>query len=416
MLHEFGATIAAPRVVSTNSFFSNVRSRETDRGTHLIEGVRIFKAGTFADSMGIVRTWEESHLEQMAFHYNLLKEGEIFPNVPVRADHTKSVQSVVGYFDAIYRDPEDPTFLAADIEFTEPDAFQKWERGTFRSRSCEIGMYETNEESAYWPVVMGLAFVDIPAIEGLYGKGSTVPPQSSEGDKGRATFNFSQQLQDDNKENPEVDHETFKKACEYAQALDDWSRAATYAQAVDDWVAAADYAAALDAHQAQGAALGLTADHSRGNLPPATFRVNGQQTADPGQVQTHITALEEFQRETIETGRREFVDSLAQSGRIAATQVDSMQALVQTMNGEQFAAFQKSYEGAAPASLFGHYGDQGQGGDPAGGGGGAPTQVSEIETLEEIVANHRRAGKTPEQIEKLSSFQKLQTLKTTQGS
>lgn len=407
-LSTFGAVMTAPRIVSSGSFFSTPTTRQTDKGTHIIEGLRIFKAATFADSMGIVRTWEESHLEQMAFHFRLLRDAGTFPNVPVRVDHSFSAQNVIGYLVDVYRDRQDPMFLSADIEITEPDAYEKWERGTYRSRSLEVGMYETNDEAAYWPVVMGLAFVDIPAVEGLHAKGRTAPPNPSEDGKGRANFNFSQTLKDDDKET-KVDEEEFLAACAYAA----WVEAAEYAQRADDWIRAADYAAALDAHQEQAQALGLTANHGR--LPAATFRVGGQEVSDTAQVQQHITALETFQSETISTGRSDFVNDLASDGRIAATQVDSMQALVATMNDTQFEAFKGTYEGAPTNSLFGQYGqNHGGGGQPPAGNDGA-VDISEVDTLEEIVANHRRTGKSQEQIEKLDSFKKLQQLKQAQG-
>lgn len=412
--HAYSAVLDAPRIVSTGAFFSSVRTRETEKGTHVIEGIRIFKAGTFADSMGIVRTWEESHLEQMVFHYRLLREANTFPNVPVRVDHSFSAESVIGYFVDIYRDADDPTYLAADIEITEPEAYEKWERGTYRSRSLEVGMYETNEEAAYWPVVMGLAFVDIPAVEGLHAKGLPVPPSSPKDDNGRTTFSFSQTLRDDNKENSTVDHEAFAKACAYATALDDWSRASSYAQAAEDWISAASYAQSLEAHQAQGVALGLTpADHGAPQpVNQISFTRNGQQVVMSAQeVGTQLSALEEFRRETIDSGRREFVDGLAKDGKIAVTQCESMHSLVATMNDDQFTAFQSSYEAAPAASLFGSFGNPAESTPPAGG----ETQVDEIATLEEIVANHRRAGKSTEQIEAMASFKKLQTLKSAQG-
>ena len=399
MLHEFGAVALAapPRVISTMAFTSSVQTRETDTGTHVIEGIRIFKAGTFADSMGIVRTWEKLHLEMMVAHFNLLKDNGFFPNVPVKADHSSSVMAVVGYFVKVYLDPDDEDFLAADIEITEPDAFAKWERGTFRSRSLEVGMYETNGENAqtYFPVVMGLAFVDIPAVEGLHAKS--------------APGTFSQALQDNPKET-KVDHEEFMRACAYAEWLD----AANYAQACVDWELAANYAQACVDLQEQAKELGLNV----GN-PPAThaapgdaitFSVQGKPvtmtTAEMGQ---QLGNLLTFRQETIDGSRRLFVDDLAKYGKIAQVQVDSIKGVVVSMTDTQFDAFKSSYEAAPASSLFGQYGNSG-GGDPTPSGQGGTT-AEQIADLEEIVANHRRRGANAEEIENLASYKKLQTLK-----
>lgn len=397
VLHHYGAAALAapPRVIPTMAFASSVKTSETDKGTHLIEGIRIFKAGTFADSMGVVRTWEHVHLDQMVMHFKLLKENDFFPNVPVRVDHSWSARDVVGYFVDVYRDPEDENFLAATIEITEPDAFEKWERGTYRSRSLEVGMYETNGENpqVYFPVVMGLAFVDIPAVEGLHAKGTS-------------PGTFSQQLQDDDKETAVTEQE-FLRACEYAAWLD----AANYAQAQADEEAAINYAAAIEAHQANAAALGLSANHSAAQ--PVAFRVGGQPTQDGIAVQRHIDGLEAFRRETIDSGRASYVDDLAKFGKIGQPQVESLKNLVKGMTDEQYDAFKASYDSAGTAAIFGQFGQQ-SGGDPAPGGA-VGTTAEQIADLEEIVQNHRRRGATEEAIKEMASFKKLQTLKAQQG-
>lgn len=392
----FGATAVAdpPRVMHTATYSSQVTTRETDLGTHIISGIRIFKAGTFADSMGIVRTWTPEHLDQMVLHYNLLKEGGYLPNVPIREDHSFSVRDVCGYFVSVYRDPSDGNFLASDIEITEPDAFEKWQRGTYRSRSIEIGAYETNgeEPAMYFPVILGLAFVDIPAVEGLHARKVPAPfPQTMDHTKEKT-----------------MTEEEFLAACAYAA----WVQAAEYAQQCADWEAAVNYAQAVEEHAAQATALGLTADHARG-AAPMTFSVNGAPTSDGTVVQAHITSLETFRQESINSARHAFVDALAADHKIGQPQVESMKALVLTMDDTQYNAFKASYDAQGAASIFGSFGQTpGGGGNPNGQPGGPVQSVDEeIATLEEIVANHKRAGKTQEQIEALDSFKKLTTLK-----
>jgi hypothetical protein len=133
--------------------------------THVISGIRIFRAGSFSDSMGVRSEWTVEDLDAMVANFTKLRSNGILPNVPVRADHSRSINSVVGYFTNLYREGD---YLLADMELTEPDAVGKYQRGTYRSRSAEIGVYVTNDEQVYWPTVLGLAFCDIPAVEGLH--------------------------------------------------------------------------------------------------------------------------------------------------------------------------------------------------------------------------------------------------------
>lgn len=400
--HEFGAASAvAPYElldVASHQIATTQEYTQTEAGTYLVNGLRIFKSGTFKDSKGIERTWERSHLEQMVYHMNLLATAGLFKDVPMRSDHSKSVKDVVGYIKKVYLDPSDPTYLLGDVEFTEADAFQKWNRGTWRSRSLEVGMYETNDGALFWPVVMGLAWVDIGAVEGLHSRhdGQTV----------------SQTVVDYAKEN-DVDPAEWERAANYAQALQDWEAAVTYAawveaaeyaQALADWEAAAVYAQALQDQMVGATPPGDDADHQR---PPAlaTFRVNGGETQDFMAVQAHIDALEGFARETREANRADFVRSLVTDNKIAAPQGDAMTNLVQTMTDEQFEAFRASYADAPSLALFQQHGQQDGGTPPPSGD--EVTPLSEIEAAKEIVAQHRRSGMAAEKLYRTPSFRTL---------
>jgi hypothetical protein len=138
-----------------------------------VKGLRIFKtAKGLKDSKGRAKDWSREDLEQMVANFHLLREKNILPNVPVRENHSRDVKQIGGYFSNISvsttPDLTGNFFLEADLDFTEPDMQAKYERGTYRNRSIEIGAYETNEGEIYFPVVLGLAFCDIPAVEGLY--------------------------------------------------------------------------------------------------------------------------------------------------------------------------------------------------------------------------------------------------------
>lgn len=380
-----GATSVAmsPNILLTGKYAANVKHTKLDNGVHLLENLRIFKAGTFADSMGFVRTWETHHLDLMVLHYRLLKEGGFLPNVPIRADHSISVKDVVGYFTDVYRDAEDDNFLSASIEITEQDAYDKWERGTYRSRSLEVGFYETNDGSGYYPVIVGLAFVDLPAVEGL--------------DHGRPRNKNSFSLF-------VMDKETDVSGTP--------APTPTPTPAPEPTPAPAAHAAPsiLPTPPAPAPAAPTPSP-----VPMQTFRVNGTDTADHAAVQTHITALETFARETMETNRKEFVTAMAHANKIPASSIDSMQALVLTMSPTQFEAWRAAYDAAPPAPGFSAHGQQPSNQPASQGAPGAPgvppAEPTEIETLEEIIAQHKRAGTPQDKIEKTASFKRLQVLR-----
>lgn len=347
-------------------------------GTGLVTGIKIFKVGTFRDSMGIQHTWEPVHLEQMVFHFNHLKDSGILPNVPFRVDHSFSAQAVVGYFEKLY---VEDGFLLADVLFTEPDALDKMERGTYRSRSAEVGLYETNDEAFYWPVVMGTAFVDIGAVEGLFSKTTT-----------EYTI-----LQEDDM----ADTDTTKPADVGA------SKPA-------DAPAASDAPATPPTPPAEPSTPPAPAEPP---TPPAAdpapeddkvLVLNGKQrTSDFAAVQAHIAALETFRDDTITEGRKNFVKGLVAGNKLLATQEESTIEFALGLSADQFGQWQATWTNAPASSLLANHGKDAAGGAPPED---APV-ATEIEILEETLVLHKRAGMTPEQIAKTDSFKKLEALK-----
>lgn len=409
-----GAGLAIrPTVIPTHAHASSLRSYATDNGTHIIENLRIFKVGTFTDMFGVEATWDDIHLEAMIAHFHLLRDGGYLVDVPVRADHSISVKDVVGYYVDIYRDPDDPQFLSASIEITEDDAWEKWERRTWRSRSIEIGMYETNDGKRFYPVVTGLAFVDIGAVEGLHARP-------------RNDFQFHQVVTDTEENSPmqvpDINTEPDKwiAAVNYAA----WVQSANFAQACQDWERAVNYAHALQQQADQAAGGGDTGTQTPPAQPPAitggqpqphrqpvqtpmAFRVNGGQTTDFMAVQAHIDALEQFRTEQFQSGRSEFVKRLAEQNKIAATQIADLTSHALSLNDEQFAHFKKTYEAAPSLAAFGTFSGSGDGhgGPPLPPDGG--NQGGDVELAKEIVAQHRLSGMSEDQVKATASFRKL---------
>ncbi len=360
-----------------------------DNGTALAKGIKIFKVGTFRDSLGTQHTWTPEHLQQMVFHFDMLKDTDILPNVPWRLDHSMSVKNVAGYFEKLY---VEGGFLLADVNFSDPDVVTGMTLGKYRSRSLEVGVYETNDEAFYWPVVTGCAFVDLPAVEGLYSKAQPVS---------RTLLYEAPNRMEDNKIMFVINGKTV--------TAEVWTAAVNYAKALADLdaVPAADLTAAQTAVTEAQAAAAAAAAHSQGK--PATFQVNGQPTVDVVAVQNQITMLETFRVEAVEAGKAAFVQGLAAQSKLAATQIDSQVAFVKSLTDAQYDEYKKSWEAAPASALFGIHGKgPGEQADASQGGGNAgPT---ELETLTEIVATMRRSGMKDEMIAKTESFKKMTAL------
>lgn len=368
-----------------------------DHGGATVTGIKIFKVGTFRDSRGEQQTWTPEHLEQMVFNFNMLRQTNVLPNVPWRIDHSFSVMNTVGYIEKLY---VQNGFLLADVLFTRGDAVDGMANGTYRSRSLEVGVYETNDEAFYWPVVTGCAFVDIPAVEGLYEKAQ---PESRavlfDRDTGSANTMFKINGKDVTPE--------------------EWVAAVTYAQTLLDLeaVPTSEHAAVVSERDKIKAdldtATAAIATHGKGQA--MEFRVNGQPVADVVAVQNHITTLETFRTDTVKAGKSQYVRDLAQQGKLPATQIDSQIAFVEALSDEQFDQFKKSWDEAPASSLFANHGT-----GPANADGGSPvgaqdTPKSELETARDIVAMHRRSGMKEDAIKETASYKRMVELEAQAG-
>lgn len=137
----------------------------------LLKGVEIFKAGIYRG-----KKYTKTDLQKMVDNFNLLKKKNIFPNVPVRVDHTNLASGLAGYVEKLRVKGKK---LIADLDITEESIYKKIKKTTLRSRSVEVGTYEDNKGNDYFPVIIGVAWVDIPQVEGLapvfaYGKDTKI--------------------------------------------------------------------------------------------------------------------------------------------------------------------------------------------------------------------------------------------------
>lgn len=391
-------------------------------GSGIIRGIPIFRAGTFKDSMGDPHTWETEHLQQMVFHFNMLREREVLPNIPVRDQHRSLFGSggrVVGYLEGVRVEGEDSKgnpLLVADMDITEPDDFGRIERGTWRSRSAEVGFYETNDDVMYWPVLMGVAWVDLPAVEGLFGKKSddtdgeytpihdhdeegAVSHAKKEANKGGAGT-ATPPADNDGKEGQHSAPPATDKEGEGGEGNEEGAGEGTGEQAGDG---SGDHSTP----PAPSAGSTVTNQHSSG-AQVHEFTLNGQtKTTDFAAVQAHIENLESVLDESRTQARKDFVSSLAESNCIAATQVESMQEHAVSLSDEQYEAFKKMYEDAPEIPLFSQHGQQ-TSTDP-------DNQGSEVETLRERVTMHKRSGMSEDKVKATESYRRLMELTDNKG-
>lgn len=338
-----------------------------DSGVLVVERLAMFRSGTFRDSTGYQQTWETLHMKQIIDNYEHLSEKKIFTDVPVRDGHKGWLVhdlpgngQVFGYHQKIWTEkltaPHDDTeydYILADIEVTDPAYAAKIENGTLRNRSAEIGMYVTNDEAEFWPVYMGVAYVDIPAVEGLRFSGN----QSRD---------------------PQVYVFMNSPAKETGVTV-------TQTPAGQPQVPAAPL-------------MGVP-------QPVQSYSINGATVSDPVAVQNHILALEQFRSETSEANRTNFVNGLAAANKILAAQVPSMIAFATALSPESYTAWVATFEVAPEQSVLGQHVS---GVTNATGQAATPTPAdAQVETDLGIVKMHRQAGTPAKQLEGMASYKRL---------
>lgn len=331
---------------------------ERDDGSALLKGLKIFRTGKLTDSAGRSRVWTHDELDAAVENFSLLRDE--LPDVPLRVGHTRHPENIGGYYQALRREGE---FLIGDFEITEPDVVAKIKRRTFRSRSMEIGMFESESHGLRWPVALGLAFVDIPAVSGLYENPVT-------GKKFTVITPGEHPMGQENEPN---------------------LYAAYYAQGLADGEA-----------QAQA--------HFAANPPaPPEFQCFGASVTDPAAVQAHIVALETFQRESVDNARKDFVASLVRDNKILAPQKEHFEAMALTLTPEQFESFKKGFADLPTNQLLSQYSTGNSEGSGEGGPTGDATQ-QRIATIRQIHQFHKMGGMSDDQIKTLDTYRELQEL------
>jgi hypothetical protein len=410
----------------------------------VLKDVPVFRSGVFRDSMGFQHTWEPLHMDQMVSHFNLLRNRQIFADVPVRDGHpgwlisgTPGTGKNVGWHTELRTeertnptDGVDYTYLLADYEVLDADAIAAIESGLWRNRSSEVGSYTTNAEAEFWPVYQGFAYVDIPAVEGLNGFSKSLAGIGSE-------YSI---LSENEKEAPVSGDNTGgtggAPAAPSAEPQNQPGAAPEGASGSPDTNPDAnttDSGGAGGATQDEGAASsqgstptpaatvqppssgGAPAEGQHGGITPAqrsgwTFTLNGAQTNDFNAVQAHITSLEQFRSETHENARKSFVKSLAEGPKpkVLASKLTELEEFALGLSPGQYAQWVTSWDAVEPSAML----NQHHGGEAHQG---AEKDMKDdldyqIEIAEGTVKMHKDGGMKPEALEKTASYKKLQLL------
>lgn len=359
----------------------------------ILEDVPVFRSGTFRDMMGFQHTWEDIHIDQMVSHFDLLRNRGIFRDVPTRRGHgalfADPIDNVIGYHTALRSerrtnqvDGEEYLFLLAGYEVLDPTAIEKISSTLWRNLSAEVGSFLTNNETEFWPVYHGVAYVDIPAVEGL----KQFSRQTGFGET------FSVMLNTD-KEAPVSGN----------------ANTGTQQTATPPTPPVPPPAPPVQppAPQMDPAAF------ARASF---MFTINGRQTNDFSAVQAHIATLEGAANEAKAANRRMFIKGLAEgpTPRILAPQIEGIEGYALTLDDDAWAKFESSW-GVAPATpVTGQHGAPVNGTTPASVPEGAGTGTAgEIEVAAEIVRQHRRSNMPTKALEATASFRKLKALDPT---
>lgn len=367
-----------------------------DNGTVVVQNQAVFRSGTFRDSMGIQSTWEALHIDQMKMHFDLLRERGIFDQIPVRDGHPGWLVSgmegngkVMGWHTNLTSTEAENALgkfqvLFADYEITADEYKAKFLAGHFRNRSSEVGEYTSNTEATYWPTYMGVAMVDIPAVEGLNGfsKFSAAPNQAVEyrDEQGRTFHVFM-----DEREAPPVSGTVNQPP-------------------VAPVVPQVPPVPPVQQHtQPQAPAQ---------QVQPFVFKINGNDSTDFTAVQAHVATLEAFRKETYESNVKSFIADLASPSvnKILASQIPSTEAFAFGLTPEQFASWKATFEAAPAQPVLGTYGAQGAPTEGTGASNEQSEDERELVIAEGVVAQHKRGGMTPAQIEQTASYKKMTAL------
>lgn len=408
---------------SPSWFFEDITDPQTQNVATVlrVKDMPVFRSGSFKDSLGDLTTWETLHIDQMAATFTFLKDQQVFADVPVREGHGSffgdPMTGLVGYHDALRtqdaKAPDGNTYryLLADFTIYDPQNQQAFLSGKWRNRSSEVGYYETNDGTGYYPVYQGFAFVDIPAVNylNLFSK-----------EKQRS---FSVLLERDIKMDPDEQPNGGTTTEPDGSPAPQNEPVGTPAAPNTEGNGNTEPNESQENDGQQGTPQNepvtppaptpvppaANGDHSAPTAPHV-FNCGGNQTSDFAAVQNYISGLETevnglrtFRTETLTAGRKNFVSQLAKDKKILGSQVEGMTAHALSLTDEQFSAFTAMYKDSPVLPLFGEH----------GGSSGSPENVEdltkderEFKQVEQQVNWHRMSGMREDDVAQTLSYKR----------
>lgn len=336
--------------------------------------IPIFRSGQFKDSMGDLFSFDKFGIDSFMRNFGHLKDTGIFTMPPVRAGHPHPfnngrMESVIGYITDIRvetrtapHDNQEYDYLLADLDILRSDAQENIESGLWFNRSIEIGPYEDNSGQEYAPVVLGVAYVDIPAVEGLnFNKnqegntmGGVIMPNVNGGKAADFTFKIG------------------------GNDTNDFSRVQGYITETETKLA--DITGKFQASETKIA--NLTAEN---------------------------TSLKEFQSTVKADIRKDFVNSLATDNKILESAKESTAAFAADLTDAQFDAWKKTWDNApkaAPLGTFGHQNAEGKDGHDNGADANDSKSVA-LAADKGVLNDFKMLGKSEEVIKKTPAYQRV---------
>jgi hypothetical protein len=139
------------------------------------------------------------------------------------------------------------------------------------------------------------------------------------------------------------------------------------------------------------------------------FAKIGELTTAVAEKDKRIETLEAFQKETQDAARVDFAKGLVAAGKVAGTDEEATIEFCKGMSDDQFATYSKLM-GAAPVQpILGQYGQFSQAPGTQQAAQGTPEDERKSMLIEQIQL-HSRAGKTVEQIKSFKSYKELELL------
>jgi len=127
-----------------------------------IYGMEVFAPGVYRGT-----SFTPDDVKKIAENFPLLKE-KFGLDVNVKVNHTDDANAIIGWVMNVY---EKEGKLYADAVITEPEAFEKIKRGTWKKVSCEIYMDFIDEETntSYGKALRAIAIVAHPQVKKVKG-------------------------------------------------------------------------------------------------------------------------------------------------------------------------------------------------------------------------------------------------------